>query len=519
MSFNKLGLNESTLNALDNIGLTTPTEVQQQTIPAMLSGKDVLVRSQTGSGKTLAFVLPIIEKLNLSAGKLQAVILAPTRELALQITEQIEKLMSYIYGLQTVCVYGGDSTSKQARLLKQKKPQILVGTTGRVNDLLRRKILNFSHVNTIILDEADTMLDMGFLEDIETILSSITNTKQTALFSATFPKGILSLTSKFLSDPQKVEIGTANQSLENIRQHFINVPKQEKMEHLAALLNKMQVEKTIIFTNTKAEAQKVSDFLNQNKMLSQAIHGDLFQSVRKKVLTEFKAEIVKILVASDVAARGLDIKDVDYVINYDIPSSVEFYLHRIGRTARAGKKGVAITLLTNQKQADLLKQYARETKSELSELTLGYKVTFAKELVEKKNRKQSFVKAGKAKKQFSGDKKAGFDKKDRKTREKSFDRKDKFGKESFERKDKFDRKDNFERRERSSRREFSDKKDGFRSERPARREFSDKKDGFKGRDGKKFSAERKTRSASPRQRKSSEGKGQAGGDYKPRKRK
>lgn len=388
MKFTKLGLDPQILKALDSIGFETATEVQLKTIPYVLKGKDVTVRSQTGSGKTFAYILPLIQNIDYNDPNIQVLVVCPTRELSLQVKEEVDKLKKHMARLNVVPIYGGSDIQRQISGLK-KKPQIVIGTPGRLLDHINRKTLKLHTIKAVVLDEADEMLNMGFKDDMEDILKHTQKDRQTLMFSATYSKEILELTANYQNNPVKIEIGEDKKSLDNIKQYYINVNRNEKMDAIIKLFNKNAPQKAIIFTNTKIMAQNLSDFLNKNGYFSQSLHGDLRQSTRKKVINEIKTDKVSILVASDVAARGLDINDVDYVINYDLPNNVEYFLHRIGRTARAGKNGNAVTFITNKTQLNILKDYEKLTNSTMSELSLGLTFTGANDKQGKNERSRS----------------------------------------------------------------------------------------------------------------------------------
>ncbi len=369
MKFTECNLHPHIVDALKKIGFENATEVQQKTIPQVLKNRDIVVRSQTGSGKTFAYILPLIQNIDYNSDGVQALIVCPTRELTMQVNDEIKKLKSSLKQLKAVPIYGGSDISRQISALKQR-PQIIVGTPGRLIDHLKRHTLKLHSLKTVVLDEADEMLNMGFKEDIEKILIDTPKTRQTLMFSATFPKEILELTTNYQNNPVKIEVGEDNRSLKNISQSYVLVNKTQKLEAIQAIFEKVQPNKSIIFTNTKIMAQKLSDHLNKIGLHSLALHGDLRQGTRKKVISDIKTNAIDILVASDVAARGIDIAEVDYVINYDLPNNVEYFLHRIGRTARAGKSGNAITILNSKNQLKELQQYEKLTHSEIVELAL-----------------------------------------------------------------------------------------------------------------------------------------------------
>lgn len=356
--FQTLQLNEDILSSLEKNGFTDPTEIQEKTIPLLLQGKDLIGRSQTGSGKTLAYALPIIQNVDTSNKVVQALIVCPTRELASQVADEIHKITGNMENVKTTAIFGGSNMDRQIKALKQGT-SIVVGTPGRIMDHLKRKTLKLHNLKTVVLDEADEMLNMGFREDIETILKTTQKTRQTVMFSATMPKAILDITKNYMNNPITVEIGQNNNVVNTIEQSFI--ADKDKQHVLLDLLLTYQPKQCIIFCNTKRMVDTVVSSLQKSNIAALGLHGDKRQNERKKIMSEIKKiGNVNVLVATDVAARGIDIKDVDYVINYDIPQTTEYYVHRIGRTARAGKKGKAITLINTRSQADHLREIERE---------------------------------------------------------------------------------------------------------------------------------------------------------------
>lgn len=343
MKFNELGLSESTLTTLAAIGYETPTPIQEQTIQLALAGHDVIGQAQTGTGKTAAFGLPTIEKID-EHGGLQALIIAPTRELAVQNQEELFRFGKG-KSLKVRIVYGGSSIEKQIKALKSGA-HIVVGTPGRIVDLIKRKALNLSGLTTLILDEADEMLNMGFLEDIEFIINQTPETRQTLLFSATMPNDIKKIGVKFMKNPQHVKVASKEMTADNIDQYFIKAKEFEKFDILTRLLDVERPELAIIFGRTKRRVDEITRGLKIRGYRAEGIHGDLDQGKRLSVLRDFKAGHLDILVATDVAARGLDISGVTHVYNYDITQDQESYVHRIGRTGRAGKSGRSVTLVS-----------------------------------------------------------------------------------------------------------------------------------------------------------------------------
>ena len=370
--FEELNLSKDILNALSSGGFVTPTQIQMECIPLLLEGHDVVGRSQTGSGKTFAFGLPILEKISNNEEGINALIICPTRELALQVTDELKKISKFKGSCNVVPVYGGADIMRQIKALKTAK--VVVGTPGRLMDHIDRHTLKLHNIKTVVLDEADEMLNMGFRDDIETILKSVPKTRQTVMFSATMPYEIKEITKLYMNDPQYIEIGRDNSTLEEIEQHYVKVFRNQKKDALSEFLKEHAPKRTIIFCNTKRMTDDLEHYLYDKGYQSYALHGDMRQSQRKRVMTSIKAKDDFVLVASDVAARGIDIKDVDYVINYDLPNDVEYYIHRIGRTGRAGKSGKTLTIINDKEQLNLLKEFIKKTNSKIQELRLSMSV-------------------------------------------------------------------------------------------------------------------------------------------------
>lgn len=377
MNFNEMNLKDFELTALNDMGFTTPTDIQSKTIPLIMEKKDVLGKSKTGSGKTFAYGLPIINNLETFNNKTQALIVAPTRELAEQICKELVKLTHKNKEYSVVPVYGGVSMQRQLQELR-RGARIVVGTPGRIMDHLRRKTLNLVHIKTLVLDEADEMLNMGFKEDIETILQSANDTHQTVMFSATMPAPILAIAKNYMKDPILVEINEKEDKLD-ITEQYVSVGAKDKQAALREILVKFQPKITIVFTNTKRNTEQLAESLKKDGYNAQALNGDMRQSSRRRVMNSFKSlrnnEAVysrepNVLVATDVAARGIDINDVDLVVNYDIPNDEEFYTHRIGRTGRGNKSGRAVSIANTEEQVRLLKQLGRKRKTEMSEIVI-----------------------------------------------------------------------------------------------------------------------------------------------------
>lgn len=356
MKFSELNLKENLVKALSDLKLESPTEVQEKAIPMVLSGKDVVVRSKTGSGKTFAFALPILNSIS-PEKKLQALILCPTRELAVQIDAEIRKLSKNV---KTVLIYGGVAIGPQMQKLDEGA-QLAIATPGRILDHLERGSIDLSFVRFVVLDEADRMLDMGFIDDVERILKATPNDRQTLLFSATMPDKIQELSLRYMKEPDHLMLQQDEITVKKIRQQVLGVDRKQKLDLLLNILKDPKAKKTMIFVNTKDWAKRLGDMLYKRRFKATSIHSGLSQNRRNQVIQDFNAGKYNILVATDVAARGLHIEGVTHVVNYDIPRNPKDYVHRIGRTGRAGKEGDAITLLT-QIDEHLLKAVEAEIK-------------------------------------------------------------------------------------------------------------------------------------------------------------
>ncbi len=370
MTFSELNLLPEMQRAIEELGFEQTTDIQAAAIPLLRTGADVIGRSQTGTGKTLAFAIPAIERIDRTEEipTPQVLILCPTRELAQQGCEEIKKLTRFMRDVWPVDVYGGASMERQ--IIKLRRSNLVIGTPGRVMDHMRRGTLSLENIKMIVLDEADEMLSMGFREDIETILKDVPEDRQTVLFSATMPEPILELTREFQRDPQMIEINAEQVTLDQIKQLYVEVPMGRKLDALILLLHAYDPQRCMMFVNTKLMADEVAAYLNKNGFTCEAIHGDMNQSQRTRVMEGFKSARLPILVATDVAARGIDVSDVDYVINYDVPGNSEYYVHRIGRTGRAGKEGTAITICSGRRQFFQVRDIAREVKSEITAISI-----------------------------------------------------------------------------------------------------------------------------------------------------
>lgn len=343
MKFTELHLSENILKAVEKAGFEEPSPIQELTIPLALEGKDVIGQAQTGTGKTAAFGLPTLDKIDTSRHVVQALVIAPTRELAVQGQEELFRF-GREKGVKVRSVYGGSSIEKQIKALRSGA-HIVVGTPGRLLDLIKRKALKLDHVETLILDEADEMLNMGFLEDIEAIISRVPENRQTLLFSATMPEAIKRIGVKFMYDPEHVRVAAKELTTDLVDQYYIRVKEQEKFDTMTRLIDVERPELAIVFGRTKRRVDELTRGLKLRGYRAEGIHGDLDQGKRLRVLRDFKNDNIDILVATDVAARGLDISGVTHVYNYDIPQDPESYVHRIGRTGRAGKHGQSVTFV------------------------------------------------------------------------------------------------------------------------------------------------------------------------------
>jgi ATP-dependent RNA helicase DeaD len=347
LKFSELPVSEFILNAVEAMGYEDMTPIQAAAIPTIISGKDVIGQAQTGTGKTAAFGIPAIEHVDASDRSTQVLIMCPTRELALQVKEQIEKLAKFKKGLLVTAIYGGESYERQFANLK-RGTQIVVGTPGRIMDHIDKKTLKLDNISMLILDEADEMLNMGFREDIEKILSFAPEQRQTVLFSATMSKEILNITKKFQKDPEIIKVTKKEITNTNIEQSFYLVKKEAKFEVMVRLIDVHDLQLMLVFCNTKSKVDEVVEDLHAAGYAAEGLHGDMRQATRNQVMNKFKNGNTKILVATDVAARGIDVSGVDAVFNFDLPMDLEYYVHRIGRTGRAGKEGKAFLFLTKR---------------------------------------------------------------------------------------------------------------------------------------------------------------------------
>jgi len=371
--FQNLPISNEIKRAVAEMGFEEATNIQSESIPLILEGHDIIGHSQTGTGKTAAFGIPVIEKIatNMSgsAGATRALVLCPTRELAIQACEELRKFAKYKHGISIVPIYGGQHIDRQINSLK-KGATIVIGTPGRVMDHLRRKTLKLQNLNMIILDEADEMLNMGFREDIETILQDVPEQRQTILFSATMPPEIMQITHEYQNDPKIVKIASRELTVPSIRQYYYEVPANKKTEALARLLDYYNPKRSLVFCNTKRMVDELVDELQFRGYSPDGLHGDMKQIARDTVMGSFKKGKVDILIATDVAARGIDVDDIDAVFNYDLPQDSEYYIHRIGRTGRAGKSGTSYTFISGRRQIYALKDIEKHIKTKIEPRTI-----------------------------------------------------------------------------------------------------------------------------------------------------
>ncbi len=370
MQFTDLNLSAEVLRAIEELGYKEPTMIQEKSIPVLLEGKDVIGRSNTGTGKTAAFGIPAIERISRDDRKnVQVLIMCPTRELAMQACTEIERFSKFMPWVKPAAVYGGASMERQISALK-RGANIVVGTPGRLIDHIERRTLKLDTLRTIILDEADEMLNMGFREDIEKILEKVPEERQTVLFSATMPPAIMAISKKYLTEPEHVKVDTAQRTVEAIEQYFYEVPSGRKLDALVLLLSMYEPKLSMIFCNTKRMVDELTEALTAKGFKASGIHGDMKQAARTQVMDRFKSGKTPILIATDVAARGIDVDDIDAVFNYDIPQDNEYYIHRIGRTGRAGKKGIAFTFTSGRKQFYEMRDIQNFTKAIISQKSL-----------------------------------------------------------------------------------------------------------------------------------------------------
>ena len=358
ISFKELGLSEAMLKALEKKGYGYPTTIQQEAIPPFLEWKDVLAKAPTGTGKTFAFGIPMIEHIDPDCPDVQGLILAPTRELAIQIGDELRGLLTYYEGIRVAVLYGGAGIVGQAKQL-EKKPQIVVATPGRLMDHYKRKNIHLNKIQTVVLDEADRMLDMGFFKDVTGIIERIKNRRNLGLFSATISQEVMTVSWMYQRDEVEITVEPKQEDRPDIAQYSLSVTPLEKAEVTNRLIRTQGFERVIIFCNTKHMCQRLCDEFQRTGMDCECIHGDIRQSQREKTMQQYKAGKLRVLIATDVASRGIDVDDVDCVINYDVPEENEYYVHRIGRTGRAKRKGAAYSVIGNFTEKAKLDEIAK----------------------------------------------------------------------------------------------------------------------------------------------------------------
>ena len=363
MKFEELNIDERILRAIEDMGFEETSPIQTQAIPAVCEGIDVVGQAQTGTGKTAAYTIPMLMKINPQIKKPQAIVLCPTRELAVQVAEEIRKLAKYMSDIKVLPLYGCQEIVRQIKSLKTGV-QIIVGTPGRVMDHMRRKTVKFDNINMVILDEADEMLDMGFREDMETILTDTPQDRQTVMFSATMPKAIMDIARNFQKDAKVIKVVRKELTVSNIEQFYYEVRPKNKTEVLCRLIDIYNPRLSVVFCNTKRQVDELISELKGRGYFADGIHGDMKQQQRDRVMDDFRSGKVDILIATDVAARGIDVDDVDMVFNYDIPQDEEYYVHRIGRTGRAGRSGMALSFISG-KEVYKLKDIERYCKTKI----------------------------------------------------------------------------------------------------------------------------------------------------------
>jgi ATP-dependent RNA helicase DeaD len=364
LQFDQLPLSEEVLKSVRDMGFREASPIQAEAIPCLLQGMDIIGQAQTGTGKTAAFAIPVIERLDATQRHIQALILCPTRELAVQVAEEFRKLLKYRPDLSVVSIYGGEPIARQFRALS-RNPQIIVGTPGRLLDHFRRGSIRLNKVRMVILDEADEMLDMGFRDDLETIVKATPKARQTVLFSATMSKPILELASQYQREPQHIKVTPAKRETTQIEQLYVEVQQRKKLSTLVYLIEFHQVKLALVFCNTKRQVDELVKLLRDQGYPADGLHGGLTQPKRDKVMNGFRKGTVQFLVATDVAARGIDVRNIEAVFNYDLPQDIENYIHRIGRTGRAGKSGRAYTFV-ERKELHQLKKIGRTTNGALA---------------------------------------------------------------------------------------------------------------------------------------------------------
>ena len=365
--FDSLGLSQEMLRALEKKGYEVSTPIQAGCIPPMLEWQDVTAKAPTGTGKTFAFGIPIIEHIDTDSEQVQAVILAPTRELAMQTTGEMRDLAQFKPGIRMVCLYGGQPIGKQIDTLK-KKPQIVVATPGRLGDHMKRRTVRIDSAQTVILDEADRMLDMGFIHEVTRLLDHMKARKNLGLFSATISREVMDIAWVYQRDPVEITVRADEENKPDILQYRMDVMMNEKVDTLQRILELEQYDRAMVFCNTKGNTERVTKLLQMRGVDAQCIHGDIPQEKREKVMARFRRGELRVFVATDVAARGIDVDDVDAVFNYDVPDENEYYVHRIGRTGRAKRHGVAYTFVTDYPGMVRLNDIAKHTRNDIRQV-------------------------------------------------------------------------------------------------------------------------------------------------------
>ena len=368
--FDTLGLSQEIMRALDKKHYEISTPIQAGCIPPMLDWQDITAKAPTGTGKTFAFGIPIIEHIDQDSDQVQAVILAPTRELAMQITGEMRDLAQFRPGIRMVCLYGGQPIGKQIDALK-KRPQIVVATPGRLGDHLKRRTVRIDQVQTVILDEADRMLDMGFIHDVTRLLDQMKKRRNLGLFSATISREVMDIAWVYQRDAVEITVRADEENKPDILQYRLEVNMNDKVDTVAKILEQEHLDRVMIFCNTKGNTERVAKLLQMRGVDAQCIHGDIPQEKREKVMARFRRGELRVFVATDVAARGIDVDDVDAVINYDVPDENEYYVHRIGRTGRAKRRGAAYTLVTDYPGQVRLNNIAKHTKNDIRLVAFG----------------------------------------------------------------------------------------------------------------------------------------------------
>ena len=370
VTYAEMNLSPEIMRAIDKKGYVQATPVQAGAIPCFMEWKDVIAKAPTGTGKTFAFGIPMVEHVNPESDDVQALVLAPTRELAIQIQEELRDLCEFKEGVRSVCLYGGAPIDKQITTLK-KHPQIVVATPGRLMDHMKRRTVKLSEVQTVVLDEADRMLDMGFIADVTRILDQIKHRRNLGMFSATISREVMDISWVYQRDPEEITVQATKENKPDILQYRLEVPSDGKVDAIAKILAHENYDRVICFCNTKGSTERLTKFLQMRGVDAQCIHGDIPQRKREEVMQRFRDGKLRVFVATDVASRGIDVDDVDAVFNYEVPEENEYYIHRIGRTGRAKKHGVAYTLLSDFPSRLRLDSIARNTRSTIVPAVLG----------------------------------------------------------------------------------------------------------------------------------------------------